>query len=49
MSADCSMELVGNLQAFYAAAERGDLRVRMPADEVARQRSLTQRVQSGMD
>lgn len=44
-----SRELVGNLQAFYAAAQRGDLRVRMPADELARQRALTQSIMAGMD
>jgi hypothetical protein len=44
-----SRELVGNLQAFYTAAQRGDLRVRMQADELARQKALTESVQAGMD
>jgi hypothetical protein len=44
-----SRELVGNLEQFYAAAQRGSLKVTMPADEIARQRELTQSVRAGMD
>lgn len=44
-----SRELVGNLAQFYAAAQRGSLKVNMPADELARQRDLTQSVRAGMD
>ena len=44
-----SRELVGNLEQFYAAAQRGSLKVTMPADELARQRELTKSVRAGMD
>lgn len=44
-----SRELVGNLEQFYAAAQRGNLKVTMPADELARQRELTKSVRAGMD
>ncbi len=44
-----SRELVGNLEQFYAAAQRGSLKVTMPADEIARQRELTKSVRAGMD
>jgi len=44
-----SRELVGNLEQFYAAAERGSLKVTMPADELARQRELTKSVRAGMN
>jgi hypothetical protein len=44
-----SRELVGNLQQFYAAAQRGTLRVAMPADELARQHELTRKVRAGMN
>jgi hypothetical protein len=44
-----SRELVGNLEQFYAAAQRGNLKITMPADELARQHELTQSVRAGMD
>jgi hypothetical protein len=44
-----SRELIGDLQAFYAAAQLGKLQIGMPADELGRQRALTQSVMAGMD